>query len=219
MTDKKNGVKEYSFEESEPCFVSEALAEYAKVRRQGEYTLEDYLALPDDQRVELIDGVIYDMAAPNYIHQAVSQRIGSYFLDYIDKKKGPCFTFVAPVDVQLDCDNRTVVQPDVMIVCERSKFQKGRIFGAPDMVAEVLSKSTSARDRRLKLVKYRNAGVREYWIVDPDKKRVFVYEFEKSDFPRIYGFEDKVPLGIYQGECEVDFAQIYERIRPLYDTM
>jgi len=149
----------------------------------------------------------------------ISLRIGSYFLEYIDRKHGSCFVLAAPVDVQLDCDDRTVVQPDVLILCDPTKFRKGRIFGAPDMVVEVLSKSTSSRDRRLKLVKYRNAGVREYWIVDPDKKRVFVYEFEKSDFPRIYGFEDRVPLGIYQGECEVDFSQIYERIRPLYDTM
>ncbi len=211
--------KGYTFEESAPVQVSEALAEYAVSKRQGEYTLEDYLALPEDQRVELIDGVFYDMAAPNYIHQAVAGRILIHFSNYIAGKRGSCMAFIAPVDVQLDCDDKTVVQPDVLIVCDDTKFQKGRIYGAPDLVVEVLSPSTSKKDRTLKLTKYKRAGVREYWIIDSIHKRVFVYEFEKEDGYRIYSFEDSVPVGIYDGDCAVDFAQIYEEIRRLYDTM
>ncbi len=202
-----------------PSIVSEALAEYRVQKRQGEYTVEDYLALPDDQRVELIDGMFFVMYAPTYIHQDIGSRICQSFRDYIDGKHGSCYAFVSPIDVQLDCDDRTMVQPDVVIICDPSKLKKGRIFGAPDLIVEILSKSTSKKDRGLKLAKYKRAGVREYWIVDPDWRQIRVYEFEKSDTPREYEFEETVPVGIYDGDCKVDFSQIYERVRPLYDTM
>jgi len=202
-----------------PRLVSETLAEYAKMKIWGKYTLEDYLALPEERRVELIDGVIYDMAAPTYIHQGIGGKLYIAFDHYIEGKRGSCFVFVAPVDVQLDCDEKTIVQPDVLIVCDRSKFQNGRVYGAPDLVVEVLSPSTSKKDQSLKLAKYKLAGVREYWIIDPKRKRIFIYEFEKSDFATVYGFEDEVPVGIYGGDCKVDFARIYDRMRPLYDTM
>ncbi len=209
----------YMFEEIAPMRVSEALAEYAVSKRQGEYTLEDYLALPDDQRVELIDGVIYDMAAPTLIHQAIGDDLQTLFNAYIRKKHGQCRAFTSPVDVQLDCDDKTIVQPDVLIICDPSKLRRERIYGAPDLVVEVLSPGTSRKDRILKLTKYKKAGVREYWIIDPDRKRVFVYELEKGDGCRIYSFADTVPVGIYDGDCVVDFAQIYEGIRILYDAM
>ncbi len=209
----------YTFEESAPMQVSEALAEYAASKHQGEYTLEDYLALPDDQRVELIDGVFYDMAAPTLIHQAIGDRLQTRFNNYIRKKKGSCMAFTSPVDVQLDCDDKTIVQPDVLIICDLSKLRRERVYGAPELVVEVLSPSTSRKDRLLKLTKYKKAGVREYWIIDPDRKRVFVYEFEKGDGCRIYSFEDSVPVGIYDGDCAVNFSQIYEEIRFLYEVM
>ncbi|MCC8045493.1 MAG: Uma2 family endonuclease, partial [Clostridiales bacterium] len=116
-------------EELAPRLVSEALAEYARTKVQGKYTLEDYLALPEERCVELIDGVIYDMASPTYIHQDIASRIWRSFADYIDKKHGQCWTFAAPVDVQLDSDDKTIIQPDVMIVCDRSKLRKGRVYG------------------------------------------------------------------------------------------
>ncbi|MCD7957331.1 MAG: Uma2 family endonuclease, partial [Lachnospiraceae bacterium] len=122
---EKNTAFSYSFEETGPCMVSEALAEYAVSKRQGDYTLEDYLALPDDRRVELIDGVIYDMAAPTLIHQAIGDRLQTCFNTYISQNKGSCMAFTAPVDVQLDCDDKTIVQPDVLIVCDFTKFCKG----------------------------------------------------------------------------------------------
>ncbi len=209
----------YTFEETAPVLLSEALAEYAVSKRQGEYTLEDYLTLPEDQRVELIDGVIYDMAAPTLIHQAIAIAILTRFANYIAGKRGSCLAFTAPVDVQLDCDDKTIVQPDVLIICDSSKLRRERVYGAPDLVVEVLSPSTSRKDRSLKLTKYKKAGVREYWIVDPVQKLVFVYELEKGDSYKIYSFEDSVPVGIYSGDCVVDFAQIYEEIRILYDVV
>ena len=87
----------------------------------GPYTLKDYLELPEDQRVELIDGVFYDMAAPTTIHQSIAGYLHKKFLDHVLEHKGPCFPFISPVDVQLDSDDKTVIQPDVLVVCDRSK--------------------------------------------------------------------------------------------------
>ena len=179
---------------------------------QDEFTVEDYLKLPEEERMEIIDGVIYDMAAPTDIHQVIRDEVFARFREHVRKKKGKCITITSPIDVQLDCDNRTMVQPDVIIVCDRNKFKKGRIFGAPDLVVEVLSDSTRKKDIVIKTSKYCNAGVREYWIVDPKKKRVHVYQFEEDYAPTIYTFADKVPVGIWNNECEVDFAEIYDYI-------
>ena len=181
-----------------------------KFRNDGNYTLKDYLALPDEQRVELIDGVFYDMAAPTTIHQGIGGFIYKQLLDFALERKGPCLPFMSPVDVQLDEDDKTVVQPDVLIICDRGKLQNGRVFGAPDFLVEVLSPSTRKKDMHLKLYKYKNAGVREYWIVDPDKKTVVVYDLEHDALPVLYGSEDKVPVLVWGGQCQVDFAAIYE---------
>ncbi len=187
------------------------------VKRQGEYTLEDYYAIPDERRVELIDGVIYDMAAPTFAHQQIGFLIGWQLKNFVSKKKGTCIPGVAPIDVQLDCDDKTMVQPDVIVICDRDKVINRCVYGAPDFVVEVLSPSTSKKDSLLKLRKYKDAGVREYWMVDPDKKKVVVYDWSKSEIPTVYGFDAKVPVGIFGGECEVDFAEIYQEIEFLYE--
>lgn len=184
---------------------------YEVRKRQGEYTLEDYLALPDDIRAELIDGVIYYMGAPTTPHQFFGDEIQSQLRDYIRRKKGNCVAMTAAVNVQLDCDDKTMVQPDVIVICDRDKFRRKGIYGAPEMVVEVLSPSTRKRDMSLKLSKYRNAGVKEYWMIDLHKKRILVYEFESSDISAIYALDSKVPVGIFQGECEVDFKDICEQ--------
>ncbi len=111
-----------------------------------------------------------------------------------------------------------MVEPDIMIICNRDLIRERSYYGAPDFVVEILSPSTRGRDTRLKLRKYRNAGVREYWIVDPDNKVVTVYDFEHSSFPMAYGFADQVPVNIYNGSCVVDFAQIYEKIQFMYES-
>ena len=165
----------------------------------------------------MIDGVIYDMAAPTNIHQIIGLEIGTILRDYIKKNKGLCIPLVAPLDVQLDMDDKTMVQPDVLVVCDRSKLKYGRLYGAPDFVVEVLSPSTRKKDMYTKLSKYANADVREYWIVDPETKRILVYNFEGDDFVNLYTFEDKVPVAVFEGKCIVDFAEIYEYIRFLYD--
>lgn len=197
-----------------PQGVREARPAYS-IKKQGEYTLEDYLAIPDERRVELIDGVIYDMSSPLGHHQIIAGQIHFQLVSYIFGKGGPCIPFIGPVDVQLDCDDKTIVQPDVMILCDRSKYTPQRIVGAPDFVVEVFSKSTRKKDMFIKLNKYRSAGVREYWMVDPDKKNVMVYHFENDDDLSVYTFRDKVPVGIYGGDCVIDFAPIDDYVSQL----
>ncbi len=205
----------YSFSEGDGSRVEESAAPYL-TKKQGEYTLEDYYNLPEDQRFELIDGVIYDMTAPTTIHQSILGRIYAHLLYHIDAKGGQCIPLVSPVDVQLDCDDKTMVEPDVIIVCDSDKIIRRCVYGAPDFVMEVLSKSTKKKDMFIKLNKYLNAGVREYWMVDPDKKTVMIYDFEHDDY-RLASFSEKIPVAVLDGECVIDFADLYNRISFLYE--
>ena len=208
---------EYSSENNDEVnMVKEQAVAYGK-KQQGEYTLEDYYAIPDEIRVELIDGVIYDMSAPTSIHQDLVLELAVFLKKHIKDKKGKCKTYVSPIDVQLDCDDKTMVQPDVIVVCNRDIIIKRCVYGAPDFVVEILSPSTSKKDSTIKLKKYKDAGVQEYWMVDPDKKKVVVYDWNKSAIPVVYGFDAKVPVGIFDGECEIDFAEIYKEIAFLYE--
>lgn len=186
-------------------YVRETASEY--MLSQGQYTLDDYYALPDEQRVELIDGVFYDMAGPSLPHQAACTRISYLIQDYIEKNEGKCKVFVSPIDVQLDCDNKTMVQPDVIIVCDRNKMTTKCVVGAPDFVIEVLSPSTGKKDALLKLMKYQNAGVKEYWMLDIKKRRIITYFFENDLIPVIYGMEDEVPVQLYGGDLRIDFSK------------
>ncbi len=179
---------------------------------EGNNTLADYLALPDDVRAELIDGVFYEMASPSFVHQKIGLSIFATLEQYVRVNEGKCEVMAAPLDVQLDCDDTTVVQPDVFVICDRSKITRAGVVGAPDLVVEVLSESRWYNDMVRKLRKYKNAGVREYWIVMPEKKTVLVYDFDNGGVPVTYTFEDKIPVNIWGGECGVDFEDIYERV-------
>lgn len=197
-----------------------------KIKQQGEFTLEDYFAIPDDRRVELIDGVIYDQASPTADHQLIGFQICYQIENYIDAKDGACIPFVAPCDVQICCDNFNMVQPDVFILCDKKKYRYQRIYGAPEFIAEILSKSTSRHDRQRKYIKYYEAGVKEYWIVDPFKEQVTVYLFDQSlegdkergdetEIRKIYSFDDQVPVGIYDNDLKIDFTRIKKRLMQL----
>ena len=180
------------------------------MKGQGGYTIEDYFSLPEEKRAELIDGVFYDMASTSVIHQLIAGQIFVQLNVFLRKKKASCVPCIAPVDVQLDCDDRTMVQPDVLVVCDREKIRKSGIFGAPDFVAEILSKATRRKDMVVKLAKYAQAGVREYWLIDPDKQNVLVYDLKNMEFPSIYGFDAKIPVTIFGGECKVNMRDIQE---------
>lgn len=191
--------------------IREALAEYGV--KEGEYTLEDYYNLPDEQRVELIDGTFYDMAAPSVVHQLAATKLGSVLYQYARKKNGKCIVFSSPIDVQLDCDNKTMVEPDVTVLCDRSKLREKSIYGAPDFVIEILSPSTAKKDLTTKLQKYANAGVREYWMIDTQKEKVITYFFEEEmPTPTIYGFDSEVSVMIYDGELKIDFIELKEML-------
>jgi len=202
--------------EPEPDTIRESQAAYT-AKRQGEYTLDDYYALPDDQRVELIDGVFYDMSAPSSVHQLMAGFLYAKLLAYVASKNGTCLPIISPVDVQLDCDNKTMVQPDVIVVCDRDKVIGRCVYGAPDFIIEILSPSTRKKDMVTKLNKYMNAGVKEYWMIDPKKKTVLVYDFTHDNYPMICGFDTKVPVNIWNGDLEIDFQEVYEHVRFLYE--
>lgn len=174
---------------------------------QGNYTLDDYYALPEERRVELIDGVIYDMTCPLRVHQAI---LGQLYLQLAPcvEQHPECELFFAPADVRLDNDNKTILQPDLYIVCGKNETDKRRLNGAPDFVIEILSPSNRKHDMFLKLKKYRYAGVREYWIVDPDNKKVLVYLFGDKNLFMTYDFSDRVPVGISDGKCKIDFTEV-----------
>ena len=175
-------------------------------------TVDDYLALPEGTRVELIDGVFYDMAAPSYLHTQIASQIWKQLDDYIYYNKGKCSAAIAPTDVQLDCDDKTIVQPDLLVTCDKEKITSHGILGAPDFIVEIISDSNWYNDVFRKRVKYQNAGVREYWIVYPNAKEVQVYFFEKSDKPARYSFSDAIPVNIWDGKCKVDFKYICDRL-------
>ena len=186
-------------------------------KQQGQYTLEDYYALPDERRVELIDGVFYDMSAPASVHQALIGELYMAFAGYVRSRKGPCKVFLSPCDVQLDEDDRTMVQPDLLVICDRRKIRMRCCFGAPDLVIEILPPSTRKKDLKIKTAKYAGAGVREYWVIDPESRQIMVIDFEKDAFPDIYGFEDKIPVAIWGGELVIDFSEISREIAYLYE--
>ena len=188
-----------------------------KEKKQGEFTLEDYYAIPDDRRVELIEGVIYDMAAPTVVHQLIAGAIYNDISNYIRKNKGRCIPLISPIDVQIKCDDKNMVQPDVFVLCDRGKYKTENIYGAPEFVVEVISPSSRRKDNFTKLLLYTEAGVREYWLVDPMKKYVLVYNLqdEEADMARTYTFEETIPVGIFDGKCKIDFKEIDDYITSL----
>lgn len=206
--------RSYDFSKGEDLMVKEAQPKYAEAteKKQGEYTLEDYYALPDERRVELIDGVIYDMSAPTLLHQLIGGKVFVMIQSFIEKNGGKCLPLYAPVDVRLDCDDKTMVQPDVLILCDESKRTKRYIMGAPDFCLEVLSKSTRRKDCIKKLQKYTDAGVKEYWIIDPYAKTLLVYHWKDDYTPHMYPLTGKVGLELYDGRVEIDLDKITELI-------
>ena len=200
--------------------VRESSAPYgsARQKKQGEYTVEDYLALPDEQRVELIDGVIYDMTAPGVRHQIIAGEVYAQLLRCVEEHGVPCMPGIAPIDVQLDRDNRTMVQPDVIIAFDPDLNIGKRLYGAPEFVLEILSPSTRSKDQILKLHKYKEAGCLEYWIVDPENERVMVYFFRDANWPDVYTFCDQVPVAVSDGLCAIDFPAIREKLKRLSPT-
>ena len=195
------------------------LAQRFPGRKQGDFTTDDLEKLPDQLRVELIDGRIYLMAVPSDIHQTIAGTIYARLLDFVLTHNSPCHPMIAPFDVRPDADKKTSVQPDVLLIARRSASALNKNFfnGAPALVIEVLSPSTQKRDRTIKLQKYMKSGVREYWIVDPFRHQVIVYLFRDcTEYDvRIYTFSDRIPVSVCEGGCILDFSDITKALAHL----
>lgn len=172
-------------------------------------SLEEYEALPEDARAEVFDGVIYNMSSPSEIHQTISTELTTILNTYIRSKKGSCRVFHAPFDVKLNDTPLTIVQPDLMIVCDKDKLDGRRCNGAPDFIIEIVSPGNPADDYIRKLYYYKNAGVREYWIVDPRRKIVTVNYFEGNMLNIQYSFDSTIKVNIYE-DLYINFADIAE---------
>lgn len=162
------------------------------------YTIEDIYALPDGERAELIDGQLYNMAPPSTEHQRILSRLHLDIANYIDSHHGECEIFPAPFAVFLNQgNNKNYVEPDLSVICDPDKLDDRGCHGAPDWVIEIVSPSSKSMDYYNKLFLYRTAGVQEYWVVDPDRTVVTVYDF-KQDTMVEYPFGEYVAVGIYE---------------------
>lgn len=172
------------------------------------YTEEDYYKIPEDVRAELIDGRIYYQAAPSRIHQKILSHLHAVIYNYIRSKHGSCEIYPAPFAVKLFEKRKTIVEPDISIICDKNKLTDRGCTGAPDWIIEIVSPGNSSHDYIRKLNLYADAGVREYWIVNPDEKNVLVYYLEESKFKMSsYTFQDKVKVNIYD-DLWIDFQSL-----------
>jgi len=174
--------------------------------QERSYTTDDIYDLPDGERAELIDGQIYYMAPPSRKHQRITIELSTIINSYIKSNHGLCEVNIAPFAVFLNADNKNYVEPDISVICDKAKLTDKGCLGAPDWIIEVVSPGSRRMDYSIKLFKYRTAGVREYWIVDPDKSRITVYDLVNDDMNE-YTFADTVKAGIYP-DLLVDFQSL-----------
>ncbi len=170
------------------------------------YTIEDIYALPEGTRAELIDGEIFYMSPPSRTHQKIISKLNQAIANYIDINHGACEVYPAPFAVYLDENTNTYVEPDISVICDKKKLDDKGCKGAPDWIIEIVSPGSRRMDYYTKLFKYRTAGVREYWIVDPDKNRIMIWNFESEDTGE-YTFSDSIKAGIYN-DFSIDFSQL-----------
>lgn len=193
---------------------------------QTGYTYNDYtkLELPKGIRVEVLDGKLIKMEAPTTRHQIIAGELFVICRDYVRKNKGKCVPFISPVAVRLgykeDGSDKTVLEPDFLIVCDKNKILGAKtVNGAPDFVVEVISPSNRKYKMYEKMNKYRECGVREYWVIDYDKDKIIKYNFVKDGEIFMYSFADKVPVDIYAANDDplvIDFAEIKEYIESIF---
>jgi Uma2 family endonuclease len=189
-----------------------------KLRREtGEkFNYADYLTWPEGERWEIIEGVVSDMSpASGTEHQAVSFRLSGILYGFLKEKR--CKAFAAPFDVRL-AENRdvpdenieTVVQPDIVVVCDQEKLDKRGCLGAPDIAVEILSPATSYKDQTDKLALYEKHRVKEYWIVNPDARYVMVYRLKgyKYGKPDYLVGDDMLESRVLQG-LKIDLCEIW----------
>ena len=174
----------------------EAAAEYRAEKKV--YTIDDIYSLPDGVRAELIDGQLFYMASPTRTHQKITGEIYLAVASYIRSHGGECEVYIPPYGVFLNADDSIFVEPDLTVICDPSKSEEKGCVGAPDWIVEVVSPSSKRMDYSIKLFKYRTAGVREYWIINPEKRIIMVYQWKDGqESVEMYSFEDGITVGIY----------------------
>ena len=175
--------------------------------KENTYTSKDYWNLPDDKRAELINGQLYALAAPSFLHQKLSLSLSREIADYIDHNNGTCEVVPAPFAVNLDADDKIYVEPDISVICDKSKIDDRGCNGAPDFIIEIVSPSSRKMDYTTKNALYSDAGVREYWIVDPEKQRTTIYRYEEDAAPMVLPFQQDITVGIY-GDLNINIAEL-----------
>lgn len=172
------------------------------------YTEEDYYNLPENVRAELIDGQFYNMGAPSRAHQRILAELHITIGQYIRSKGGSCHVYPAPFAVKLFDDRKNIVEPDISVICDKKKLTDKGCTGAPDWIIEIVSPGNPSHDYVRKLNLYLDAGVREYWIINPMKQTVLIYFFEETPFDvQRFTFQDRIKVNIYDDLC-IDFAEL-----------
>lgn len=171
------------------------------------YTIDDIYSLPEGSRAELIDGQIYYMAPPTRNHQEILSFLHAAIYNHITQNKGECKVYPAPFAVFLFADDSKYLEPDISIVCDKNKLNDHGCNGAPDWIIEIVSPGSRRMDYYTKLSLYRSANVREYWIVDPMKQAILVYDMEHDSAPAIYSFADSIKVNIYD-DLWIDFRKL-----------
>lgn len=172
------------------------------------YTEDDYYALPEDVRAELIDGQIYYMAAPSRQHQTILSELHLLIGSYLKSKGGSCRIYPAPFAVKLFDNKENIVEPDLSVICDQDKLTDNGCTGAPDWIIEIISVSTASHDYVRKLNLYLETGVREYWIIDPRSEKIFVYHLEQADFEvKTYTFHDSIKSKLY-GDLYINLSEL-----------
>lgn len=177
-------------------------------KKETKYTVADYLNWDDSENWEIIDGVAYNIApSAGTRHQKISGKISSDLFTFLKGKK--CEVFYE-LDVFLS--EADVLKPDIMVVCDKNKLENNGCHGAPDFVAEILSTSTSKKDRTVKLAKYKQYGVREYWIVDPVDNIITVFKLENDRYDTLVysDDDDSIPVTIFGNDLQLDLKYIFE---------
>lgn len=197
--------------------------EYAAIGREGvymaieggrNYTVADIEALPEGERAELIDGEMFMMAAPALGHQDLLMWLGTKIRNYIAAHKGGCRVLPAPFAVYIKKDRYNYVEPDISVICDKDKLDDKGCHGAPDWVIEIVSPSGRRMDYVRKLALYSEAGVRVYWIVDPERRNVTAYDLEHDGAPEFHSFCEQVKVNIYE-DFAIDFSEYLEEMDEL----
>lgn len=180
------------------------------------YTYADYLTWPKNERWEIIDGVPYMQVVPTWQHQAIAVALLSQFYNYLSDKT--CRVFASPFDLRLpdgdekDEETTFVGQPDIVVVCDKKGLKGTGYFGTPTLVIEISSSLTSRTDKILKFNRYEKAGVKEYWIVEPDAKFISVFTLQSNKRygrPEFYTEKDRIKVF---PDFAIDLKPVFEAI-------